>query len=99
MPGAYVLLSVSDNGQSMDRQTRERIFKPFYTNKGSSQGTGLGLSTVYGIISGHGGGIVCLSHHGLGSTFQLYIPVPSATEPPSQEAAHNQPRDGAPGRL
>ncbi len=86
-PGAYVLLSISDSGQGMDRQTRERIFEPFFTTKGLGQGTGLGLSTVYGIISAHGGGIVCHSHPGLGSTFQIYLPVPQAAVPPVREPA------------
>jgi CheY-like chemotaxis protein len=94
-PGAYVLLSVSDSGQGMDRQTKERIFEPFFTTKGLGQGTGLGLSTVYGIINAHGGGILCHSHPGLGSTFQLYLPVPQASSPPALEPAPVA--DGPPG--
>lgn len=89
--GRYVRLSVTDTGTGMDEATREKIFDPFFTTRQMGIGTGLGLSSVYGIIKNHGGFITVHSQKGQGATFHLYFPASKAavteTENPSGEVA------------
>jgi PAS domain S-box-containing protein len=77
-PGRYAHLSVSDNGCGIDETTRLRMFEPFFTTKPAGTGTGLGLSVVHGIVSGHHGSIGVRSTVGQGSTFDIWLPVVDA---------------------
>ncbi|MEP6960413.1 MAG: response regulator [Nitrospirota bacterium] len=94
-PGPYVRLAVSDTGCGMDRKTQSHIFEPFFTTKGEGKGSGLGLSTVFGIVTQCGGAIDVTSRVGHGTRFDLYFPSVESdilTTAPTQPLG--QPRRG-----
>jgi signal transduction histidine kinase/CheY-like chemotaxis protein len=91
-PGHYLRLRVQDSGHGMDEATMERIFDPFFTTKCQTEGTGLGLSVIHGIVRSHGGAISVESKPGQGALFTVLLPcITSAITPESGEKRHSVP--------
>ena len=80
-PGDYVVLTISDTGCGMAKETVEHIFEPFFTTKEVGKGTGLGLASVYGIVMSHNGYITCHSEVGQGAIFRIYLPCLERGDP------------------
>ena len=88
-PGRYVSLKISDTGTGMPQDVIDRAFEPFFTTKAKGEGTGLGLATVYGIITQAGGYVQIYSEPGLGTTFTILLPE---TSQPAEEPADSRSR-------
>ena len=88
--GPYVAITVSDNGTGISKEIIDRIFEPFFTTKELGQGTGLGLSTVMGIVKSHGGFVNVVSEIKKGTEFQVCLPVKQTVETDEILAGHNE---------
>jgi PAS domain S-box-containing protein len=94
-PGDYVEIVITDTGTGIDPETKKRIFEPFFSTKPPSEGTGLGLSTVYGIIENHEGTIHCESEPGKGTTFRIMLPAVTEAHPVQEQSVDEDLTGGA----
>lgn len=89
LPGTFICLAVSDDGCGMDPQTLEQVFEPFFSTKAVNKGTGLGLATVYGIVTQNHGFITVTSTPGHGTAFKIFLPAAAATDTPAESQTPN----------
>lgn len=92
--GSFIVITVTDTGTGIAAQVLDRIFEPFFTTKELGQGTGLGLSTVIGIVKSHGGFVKVYSEVGKGTRFRVYLPAVRAIETPAEEESELAPGHG-----
>ena len=98
-PGQYVVLAVSDTGEGIDAQTLEHIFEPFFATKAPGHGTGLGLSTVFGVVHQCGGAIDVQSVVKRGTTFRVYFPLSTQSAADTEPQVVDSARCAQPGRI
>ncbi|MDH3346935.1 MAG: response regulator [Desulfobulbaceae bacterium] len=94
--GRFIVLKVADTGHGMDKQTKERVFDPYFTTREKSKGTGLGLSVVHGIVKTYNGAIFMESTPGQGTVFQIYFPI-ATTSPIKTKHSPHKSTENTPG--
>ena len=98
-PGDYLRMTVSDTGEGISPEVLDRIFDPYFSTTERSEGTGLGLSVVHGIVKGHGGAITVHSKPRKGTTFHVYLPLLKYRAEPEEQIGGSEPLPGGNERI